>query len=143
MRYWLFLFLIFSLFYDRLHAQYCTPPTSTTAITPTTTTQFTATFPAGTAPVFTFTATAGCTYTFATCGLSSVDTYLRIYNAAGTLVQGWDDQCGFLQTNAVWLCPTSGAYNIQLSQFFANHFLVLLLFRILRVVQLQVAPTQL
>ena len=120
MRYWLFLFLIFSLFYDRLHAQYCTPPTSTTAITPTTTTQFTATFPAGTAPVFTFTATAGCTYTFATCGLSTVDTYLRIYNAAGTLVQGWDDQCGFLQTNAVWLCPTSGAYNIQLSQFFCQ-----------------------
>ena len=120
MRFWLFLFLIFSLFYDRLHAQYCTPPTSTTAITPTTTTQFTATFPAGTAPVFTFTATAGCTYTFATCGLSSVDTYLRIYNAAGTLVQGWDDQCGFLQTNAVWLCPTSGAYSIQLSQFFCQ-----------------------
>lgn len=120
MRYWLFLFLIFSLFYVRLHAQYCTPPTSTTAITPTTTTQFTATFPAGTAPVFTFTATAGCTYTFATCGLSSVDTYLRIYNAAGTLVQGWDDQCGFLQTNAVWLCPTSGAYSIQLSQFFCQ-----------------------
>ena len=120
MRYWLFLFLIFSLFYVRLHAQYCTPPTSTTAITPTTTTQFTAIFPAGTAPVFTFTATAGCTYTFATCGLSSVDTYLRIYNAAGTLVQGWDDQCGFLQTNAVWLCPTSGAYSIQLSQFFCQ-----------------------
>ena len=120
MRFWLFLFLIFSLFYNRLHAQYCTPPTSTTAITPTTTTQFTATFPAGTAPVFTFTATAGCTYTFATCGLSSVDTYLRIYNAAGTLVQGWDDQCGFLQTNAVWLCPTSGAYSIQLSQFFCQ-----------------------
>ena len=120
MRFWLFLFLIFSLFYDRLHAQYCTPPTSTTAITPTTTTQFTATFPAGTAPVFTFTATAGCTYTFATCGLSSVDTYLRIYNAAGTLVQGWDDQCGFLQSNAVWLCPTSGAYSIQLSQFFCQ-----------------------
>ena len=120
MRFWIFLFLIFPLFYARLHAQYCTPPTSTTAITPSTTTQFTATFPAGTAPVFTFTATAGCTYTFATCGLSSVDTYLRIYNAAGTLVQGWDDQCGFLQTNAVWLCPTSGAYSIQLSQFFCQ-----------------------
>ena len=117
MRFWLFLFLIFSLFYVRLHAQYCTPPTSTTAITPTTTTQFTATFPAGTAPVFTFSATAGCTYTFATCGLSNVDTYLRIYNAAGMFVQGWDDQCGFLQSNAVWLCPTSGAYSIQLSQF--------------------------
>ena len=120
MRFWLTFLLFLSFFWAPLRAQYCTPPTSFTAITPTTTTQFTATFPAGTAPVFTFTATAGCTYTFATCGLSSVDTYLRIYNAAGALVQGWDDQCGFLQTNAVWLCPVSGAYSIQLSQFFCN-----------------------
>lgn len=97
-------------------AQYCTPPSSTTAITPTSTPQTTATFPAGTAPVFTFTATAGCTYTFTTCGLSSVDTYLRIYNSNTTLVQGWDDQCG-LQTNAVWTAPTTGAYSIQLSQY--------------------------
>ena len=120
MRFWLTFLLFLTLFWAPLRAQYCTPPTSFTAITPTTTTQFTATFPAGTAPVFTFTATAGCTYTFATCGLSSVDTYLRIYNAAGALVQGWDDQCGFLQTNAVWVCPISGAYSIQLSQFFCN-----------------------
>lgn len=97
-------------------AQYCTPPSSTTAITPTSAPQTTATFPAGTAPVFTFTATAGCTYTFTTCGLSTVDTYLRIYNANLTLVQGWDDQCG-LQTNAVWTAPSSGAFSIQLSQF--------------------------
>ncbi len=97
-------------------AQYCTPPSSTTAITPTSTPQTTATFPAGTAPVFTFTATAGCTYTFTTCGLSSVDTYLRIYNSNTTLVQGWDDQCG-LQTNAVWTAPATGAYSIQLSQY--------------------------
>lgn len=120
MRYCLAFAVFIMLLSQNLSAQYCTPPTSTTAITPTTTTQFTATFPAGTAPVFTFTATAGCTYTFATCGLSSVDTYLRIYNAAGALVQGWDDQCGFLQTNAVWLCNTSGPYSIQLSQFFCN-----------------------
>jgi gliding motility-associated-like protein len=124
MRFCLFLFLTFSLFNVQLHAQYCTPPTSTTAITPTTTTQFTAIFPAGTAPVFTFTATAGCTYTFATCGLSTVDTYLRIYNAADTLMGDWDDYppCG-LQTNAVWLCPTSGAYSVQLSQFFCQPLL--------------------
>ena len=104
MRYCLAFAVFIMLLSQNLSAQYCTPPTSTTAITPTTTTQFTATFPAGTAPVFTFTATAGCTYTFATCGLSSVVTYLSIYNAAGALVQGWDDQCGFLQTNAIWLC---------------------------------------
>ena len=98
------------------HAQYCTTATSTTAITPSSTVQNTATFPAGTAPVFTFTGNAGCTYTFTTCGLSSVDTYLRIYNSAVSLIQGWDDQCG-LQTNAVWTCPATGAYSIQLSQY--------------------------
>jgi gliding motility-associated-like protein len=98
------------------HAQYCTTATSTTAITPSSTVQNTATFPAGTAPVFTFTGNAGCTYTFTTCGLSSVDTYLRIYNSTVSLIQGWDDQCG-LQTNAVWTCPANGSYSIQLSQY--------------------------
>ena len=97
-------------------AQYCTTATSTTAITPSSATQNTATFPAGTAPVFTFTGNAGCTYTFTTCGLSSVDTYLRIYNSSVSLVQGWDDQCG-LQTNAVWTCPATASYSIQLSQY--------------------------
>ena len=100
MRYIAFIGLLLALVFQS-EAQYCTPATSTTAITPTSTVQNTATFPAGTAPVFTFTGTAGCTYTFTTCGLSSVDTYLRIYNSSFVLVQGWDDQCG-LQTNAVW-----------------------------------------
>ncbi len=115
MRYIAFIGLLLALVFQS-QAQYCTPATSTTAITPTSTVQNTATFPAGTAPVFTFTGTAGCTYTFTTCGLSSVDTYLRIYNSSITLVQGWDDQCG-LQTNAVWTCPATGSYSIQLSQF--------------------------
>lgn len=107
--------LVFALVFTT-RAQYCTTATSTTAITPSSTVQNTATFPAGTAPVFTFTGTAGCTYTFTTCGLSTVDTYLRIYNSTVSLVQGWDDQCG-LQTNAVWTCPATGAYSIQLSQY--------------------------
>jgi gliding motility-associated-like protein len=126
MRFWLTFLFFISLFGTSLNAQYCTAPTSITPITPTTTTQFTATFPAGTAPVFTFTATAGCTYTFATCGLSNVDTYLRIYNAASGLVQGWDDGCGGgfcnggCQTPASWVCPTTGLYSLQLSEFFCS-----------------------
>jgi len=102
--------------YSIANAQYCTPATSTTAITPSSSVQNTATYPAGTAPVFTFTATAGCTYNFTTCGLSTTDTYIRLYNSSITFVQGWDDQCG-LQTNATWTCPTSGSYSVQLSQF--------------------------
>jgi gliding motility-associated-like protein len=115
MRFIAFFGLLLALVFQT-QAQYCTTATSTTAIAPTSTVQNTATFPAGTAPVFTFTGTAGCTYTFTTCGLSSVDTYLRIYNSSITLIQGWDDQCG-LQTNAVWTCPATAAYSIQLSQF--------------------------
>lgn len=115
MRYIAFVGLLLALVFNS-RAQYCTTATSTTAITPTSTAQTTATFPAGTAPVFTFTGTAGCTYTFTTCGLSSVDTYLRIYNSSVALVQGWDDQCG-LQTNAIWTCPTTASYSIQLSQY--------------------------
>ncbi|MEN9699718.1 MAG: hypothetical protein RLZZ301_916 [Bacteroidota bacterium] len=107
----LLLTLVFS-----TNAQYCTTATSTTAITPSSTVQSTASYPAGTAPVFTFTGNAGCTYTFTTCGLSSVDTYLRIYNSSVSLIQGWDDQCG-LQTNAVWTCPATASYSIQLSQY--------------------------
>ena len=115
MRYIAFVGLLLALVFNS-RAQYCTTATSTTAITPTSIAQTTATFPAGTAPVFTFTGTAGCTYTFTTCGLSSVDTYLRIYNSSVALVQGWDDQCG-LQTNAIWTCPTTASYSIQLSQY--------------------------
>lgn len=115
MRYIAFVGLLLALVFNS-RAQYCTTATSTTAITPTSTAQTTATYGAGTAPVFTFTGTAGCTYTFTTCGLSSVDTYLRIYNSTVTLIQGWDDQCG-LQTNAVWTCPATAAYSIQLSQY--------------------------
>jgi gliding motility-associated-like protein len=115
MRYIAFVGLLLALVFNS-RAQYCTTATSTTAISPSSTAQTTATYPAGTAPVFTFTGTAGCTYTFTTCGLSSVDTYLRIYNSSIALVQGWDDQCG-LQTNAVWTCPATAAYSIQLSQY--------------------------
>lgn len=118
MRFIAFLGLVFAVIFHA-QAQYCTTATSTTAITPSSTIQTTATFPAGTAPVFTFTGNAGCTYTFTTCGLSSVDTYLRLYNSSLTLLTpalGWDDNCG-LQSTGVWTCPANGSYSIQLAQW--------------------------
>jgi len=83
--------IVLSLFLTvRLNAQLCTPQTVTFPITPTSTLQYTPSYSTGVI-LFPFTATAGCTYTFSTCGQSSIDTYLRLHNSAYTLLGAWDD----------------------------------------------------
>jgi gliding motility-associated-like protein len=112
-----FLFLIvLSLFLTvEASAQLCTPQTVTFPITPTSTLQYTPSYSSGVI-LFPFTATAGCTYTFSTCGQSSIDTYLRLHNSAYTLLGQWDDQCG-LQSTFTWTCPAAGQYYVHLSRF--------------------------
>jgi gliding motility-associated-like protein len=112
-----FIFLIIiSLFFTvEVSAQLCTPQTVTFPITPTSTLQYTPSYSSGVI-LFPFTATAGCTYTFSTCGQSSIDTYLRLHNAAYTLLGQWDDQCG-LQSTFTWTCPAAGQYYVHLSRF--------------------------
>ena len=112
-----FLFLIvLSLFLTvEVSAQLCTPQTVTFPITPTSTLQYTPSYSSGVI-LFPFTATAGCTYTFSTCGQSSIDTYLRLHNASYTLLGQWDDQCG-LQSTFTWTCPAAGQYYVHLSRF--------------------------
>lgn len=108
--------IVLSLFLTvRLNAQLCTPQTVTFPITPTSTLQYTPSYSTGVI-LFPFTATAGCTYTFSTCGQSSIDTYLRLHNAAYTTLGQWDDQCG-LQSTFTWTCPTAGQYYVHLSRF--------------------------
>lgn len=108
--------IVISLFFTvGLNAQLCTPQTVTFPITPTSTLQYTPSYSSGVI-LFPFTATAGCTYTFSTCGQSSIDTYLRLHNSAYTILGQWDDQCG-LQSNFSWTCPTSGQYYVHLSKF--------------------------
>ncbi len=108
--------IVISLFFTvGLNAQLCTPQTVTFPITPTSTLQYTPSYSSGVI-LFPFTATSGCTYTFSTCGQSSIDTYLRLHNSAYTILGQWDDQCG-LQSNFSWTCPTSGQYYVHLSKF--------------------------
>ena len=64
---------------SNLHSQYCMTLSTNLAITVGTTSTNTPTYSAGTR-AFNFVATAGCTYTFATCGLTAADTYLRLYS---------------------------------------------------------------
>ncbi|MFM8596814.1 MAG: beta strand repeat-containing protein, partial [Flavobacteriales bacterium] len=118
MRFWLTFILFFSLIWAPLRAQYCTPATSTLAITPTSTLQYTPYYTTG-VPAFSFIGTAGCSYTFSTCGESTNDTYLRLHNAAFALLGQWDDQCS-LQSTFTWTCPTTGTYYVHLSRFVCN-----------------------
>lgn len=55
---------------------------------------------------------AGKTYTISTCGYSSTDTYLRLYNAGGTQVAANDDACG-TQSTIVYTAPATGTYRIE------------------------------
>lgn len=118
MRYVLF-FLIasFTLLSNFANSQYCSAPTTNVAINPTTTAQLSASYNSG-RRAFNFTATAGCTYVFETCGYSTADTYLRLYSTGtgGTLLASGDDNCG-LQSRITWTCTTNGTYSILLTNW--------------------------
>ena len=119
---YLYILIILSLvlFENKAYAAYCNTPASTVAITPTGTAQNTPTYTSG-RRAFTFNATAGCTYSFSTCGNTSVDTYLRLYSGnGGTLLFSADDQCG-AQSSISWTCPTTGAYSILLTRYSCNN----------------------
>ena len=80
-------------------AQYCNTATTNTAITPTTVSQNTVSVNSG-IRAFNFTTVAGRSYTFATCGLTTGDTFLRLYSTGtgGTVLASNDDGCGAQST---------------------------------------------
>ncbi|MBL0127226.1 MAG: thrombospondin type 3 repeat-containing protein [Flavobacteriales bacterium] len=81
------------------NAAYCNTATSNDPITPTTVSQNTASYSSG-RRAFNFTTVAGRTYYFATCGLSTGDTYLRLYSTgtSGSILASNDDGCGAQST---------------------------------------------
>lgn len=118
MKNFLFLIISFLLFIPNVvYSQYCGAATTNVAITPTTTNQVTASYTSG-RRAFNFAATAGCTYYFETCGLSTADTYLRLYSTGtgGTVLASGDDNCG-TQSAITWTCVTSGTYSILMTNF--------------------------
>jgi trimeric autotransporter adhesin len=115
MRYLMAFVLVLFCFGATIKAQYCLPATSTLPISPTSTTQFTPYYSSG-APVFSIVATAGCAYSFATCGESTNDTFLRLYNSSLVFINGDDDHCG-QQSSIIWICPANGTYFLQITRF--------------------------
>ena len=110
-------FFIFASFFNSVKAQYCSPATSNIQIFPTNVAQVTPVYNSG-IRAFNFNATAGCTYYFATCGLTAADTYLRLYSlaAGGSTLAANDDGCG-IQSSITWICPTTGIYSILLTRY--------------------------
>ena len=114
------LFFSFLVLSNASYGAYCsTGSLSSQNITPESFNQSTATFNSG-RRAFVFSATAGCTYTFSTCGTTSMDTYLRLYSGAGgTLLVSADDNCG-TQSQIVWTCSASGTYSVLLTRYSCN-----------------------
>lgn len=98
---------------SHLYSQFCGAATFNSNITPTGVVQNTAIVNTG-RPYWQMTLTAGCTYRFATCGLTSMNTILRMYSGIGvTEVANNDDACG-TQSQLDFYCSVTGTYTLLL-----------------------------
>ena len=79
---------------NAMSGQFCATASNQGTIVPTGVVQ-TVVGAAGDHRYWTFATTAGCTYTFTTCGIATNDTYLRLYSTAtgGTVLASSDDFC--------------------------------------------------
>lgn len=74
----------------------------------------------GTAAFFTFTGVAGSSYDFSTCSANLADTYLRVYNTQGSVLNSNDDfgpLCSSSQASLRWVCPSTSIYYILVTNF--------------------------
>lgn len=86
-------------------------------LNPTSTTQ-TASALSGFRNYWSFTGVAGCTYTFRTCGNTTKDTYLRIYNSSWSTLVAQNDDGGCGSQSSVSYTPTTTAtYYVFLTEF--------------------------
>ena len=111
------LFCVFLCFiFDNIDAQCNASVNNQGTLTPTTTSQNTATVNTG-RPYWEFTATSGCSYTFSTCNITSgMDTYLWLYNNSWVLQTSNDDNCS-TQSSIIWTCASSGTYRVLLTRY--------------------------
>ncbi|MBK7384708.1 MAG: T9SS type A sorting domain-containing protein [Flavobacteriales bacterium] len=102
------------------NAQYCGTATTNTVITPTTVSQNTVSYNSG-IRAFSFATTAGRTYYFATCGLSTGDTYLRLYSTGtgGTVLASNDDGCS-AQSTFSYVETASTTRSVLLTRYSCN-----------------------
>jgi hypothetical protein len=74
----------------------------------------------GTRLYYTFDVEPGCIYTFETCGLTTIDTYIRIYNgtnpATSTLLWQNDDACG-VQSRVSFGVTAAGTYSVLITRY--------------------------
>lgn len=112
----LYIFILFAALALPGYAQFCNTGTNQGVLAPSATLQTTG-IVNSTRPYWTFAATAGCTYTFSTCGLSSVDTYLSLHSGVGGgLLASNDDACGN-QSTITWYCGVSGTYSVLITRY--------------------------
>jgi hypothetical protein len=101
---------------------FCTPATDQGSFIFTTSFQNTPTLAAGTSYFWRINAVAGETYSFSNCVGTSGDTYLRVYDPAGSIVTSIDDNgpyCSGTPTSMNWQVPAggSGVYFLHFSQY--------------------------
>jgi len=103
-----------------INAQYCNTITSSDAITPSTSLQYSTTYNSG-RRVFTFNAVSGNEYTFSTVGQTTSDTYLRLYDSGtGGNILAENDDYSNTQSEITWYCSTSGTYSVLLTRWSAS-----------------------
>ena len=118
------LFILLTFLSFNLFSQFCstTGLANMGTLTPTTTWQ-NVSAASGFKRYWTFTATAGCTYSFSSCNsVNTNDTYLRLYSTAtgGTILAQNDDNgpfCTGTKSSLSWTCTVTGTYSILLTNY--------------------------
>lgn len=112
-----FLLIIFMLLSSLAFSQFCGTATSYGIIAPSPVAQQTPIVNTG-RPYWIFFAKAGCSFTFETCGLTTMDTELEILaGTGGTPIVYNDDACSSTQSRIIWVCPTTGTYTIYITRY--------------------------
>lgn len=101
---------------DIAQAAFCGASTYMGVLVPTTVNQTTSVTNSGTRPYWTVDAVAGATYTFSTCGLTSIDTELEILNGVGGASLFYNNNSCGNQSRLIWTCNATGQYSIFITR---------------------------